>query len=182
MPGLTPDNFRKPISERPPLNDQARRKKKPGMAASWRCCTLALVGAVWLPSAGAIVCSAPGSHPTVQAAVDDVDCTEVALAPGPYLESVQVPRSLVIAGAAAGGTVIQGRITATGGGTVVELVALRVENACTPAALVALQGARVDGFELEVVRWTGHPCPDEIFADGFESGNTATWDVSVPQP
>ncbi len=144
----------------------------PWMAVGW------LV--LWALPAQAIVCSVPGGHPTIQEAVDDPTCTEVELEAGTYEESVQVSRTLMISGPVGRGTVLQGRFTALGSSTVVDLVDLVVENGCASAALTSLQGARVEGLGLEVVRQTGLPCSVEtIFSDGFETGDTSAWSSSV---
>lgn len=63
---------------------------------------------------------------------------------------------------------------------VIDLIDLVVENGCTGAALTSLQGARVEGLGLEVVRQTGLPCPVEaIFSAGFETGDTSVWSSTV---
>ena len=161
------------------MNEPARRRRR-SRGIPWRVGALALIAAVWVPSAEAIVCTVPGSHPILQTAVDDLECTEVELDPGVYQETLRLPRRLLISGPAGGGTVIRGRVTVTGADTVVHLVDLAIDNGCAPAALTSLLGARVEGLGLEVVRQTGQPCPDAIFADSFESGSTSAWDATVP--
>lgn len=132
--------------------------------------------------AGAGVCSVPGSHPTIQEAIDDPSCTAIDVADQSYAESILVYRTLTISGPGAGTAILEGGVEARGSGTVVNLTDLEVRNGCQPEALVTVSGARIDGDGLKVVRSTSLPCPPvlaEVFLDGFESGDTSAWSSTV---
>ena len=128
-------------------------------------------------------CTVPGSHATIQEAIDDPACATVNLAAQTYPESIVIRRSLTLAGPGAGGAVVQGLVLMTGSGTQVTLNDLKVENGCAPDALRASGGAKLTGDNLQVERSTALPCPataDTIFTDGFESGNTTAWSSTTP--
>ncbi len=140
-------------------------------------CLILLAAAAALP-ASADPCSVPGSHATIQDAIDDPVCTSITLAAQTYPESIEIVRSLGIAGPAPGGAVIEGHVLVAGSSTQAELVDLEVRNGCSGNALEARGGAKVDGTRLAVVRSSALPCPplaSAIFADGFESGDTSAW-------
>ena len=77
---------------------------------------------VLLRPAHAVDCTVPGSHTTIQDAVDDASCTVVHVQAGTYVENVVINRDLEIYGAGAGSTVIDG----DGAGT-----AVRIESGAT---------------------------------------------------
>ena len=132
-------------------------------------------------SAHSQTCTVPGSHTSVQEAVDDPACATITLSAQIYPESVNIPRSLTLAGPGAGGAVIGGLLRVAGAGTQVTLQDLRVENGCAPSALRTASGAEVTGVNLEVERSAALPCPlSVVFEDGFESGDTSTWSSTVP--
>ncbi len=123
-------------------------------------------------------CTVPGSHATIQEAIDDKTCVTITLSAQVYAESIVIPRSLTLAGPAAGGAIVQGLVMMAGSGTEVGLQDLRVENGCVPNALRTISGATMTATNLEVERSAALPCPetaDFIFADGFESGGTTAW-------
>lgn len=128
----------------------------------------------------AVICSVPGTYPTIQEAVDDLACTQVDLADQTYAESVLIPRSLTVAGT--GASIIEGRVLALGLGTQLDLVDLTIQNGCSPEALEVERGAQAQGTNLTVVRSGALPCPAfaGLFADGFESGDTSAWSTTVP--
>ena len=131
--------------------------------------------------APAQTCTVPGSHATIQQAIDDPGCATITLAAQTYAESVNIPRSLTMVGPGTGGAVVQGLLRVVGAGTQVTLQDLRVENGCPVSALRAVAGAEVTGTNLEVERSAGFPCPPSIvFQDGFESGDTTAWSATVP--
>ncbi len=141
---------------------------------------LVLVGGSSLP---AVTCTVPGSHPTIQAAVDDPTCTQIDLADQTYTESVRLPRSLDVVGPSVGTATVEGRVLAIGASTLVTLTRLEVRNGCDPEALAAKYGARIEGTDLVVERAAALPCPPlapDIFADDFESGDTGAWTGTVP--
>jgi hypothetical protein len=123
-------------------------------------------------------CTVPGSHATIQAAVDDPACATINLSAQTFVESIVIRRTLTLSGAAGGNAVVAGLVMAIGSGSEVSLDTLRVENGCTPDALRASAGARIVGTDLQVEHSEGLGCPqtaDTIFADGFESGDTTAW-------
>jgi hypothetical protein len=63
----------------------------------------AVGGGVSFASGGANpVCGVPSRYPTIQAAVTDVNCRTIRVAPGAYAESVTISRGLTLQGALAG--------------------------------------------------------------------------------
>jgi len=136
-------------------------------------------------TAVAAVCTVPsGSHPTIQAAVDDPTCTEVAIAAGTYAESVEVDRTLEISGASSTTTIVEGRIALTGTGVELTLDSLKVDASapsvagCYPFAVDISGGSSMSGNDLVVVNGGGDACL--LFRDGFESGNTGAWSNTNP--
>ena len=143
--------------------------------------TLILTGIC--PPLAAQTCTVPGSHATIQEAIDDPACATITLSAQTYPESIVIRRSLTLAGPGAGGAVVQGLVLLTGSGTLVTLNDLRVENGCVPNALRTSGGATLTGENLEVERSEALPCPvitDTIFADGFESGDPSAWSSTSP--
>ncbi len=125
-------------------------------------------------SAWAVTCSVPSApHPTIQAAVDDVGCTDIVVAAGSFAESPLIARNLSVQGAGSGSTYIQGQVEVTAG--VVTLAGLNISAA--GEALWTHSGAQVSGFDLAVVNGLVEP---PLFADGFESGTTGSWSAVVP--
>lgn len=131
----------------------------------------------------AVTCTVPGTHATIQEAVDDPTCIPIDLADQTYPESVRLHRTLTVAGPGVGTAIIEGWVLAIGAGTVVTLDTLEVRNGCQPEALSSERGARVEGTDLVVVRSAALPCPAvaaDVFADDFESGDTLAWTATVP--
>ncbi len=140
--------------------------------------SLVLTLAALAPPLHAQTCSVPGTHATIQEAIDDPACVLITLSAQTYAESIVIARSLDLAGPAAGGAIVQGLVLMVGSGTEVGLQDLRVENGCVPNALKTTSGATMTGTNLEVECSAAFPCPqtaDSIFADGFESGDTSAW-------
>jgi hypothetical protein len=142
---------------------------------------LLIVAGGGLNSVFAATCTVPGTHATIQQAVSDSNCTTVNLASQIYHESVNVPRSVTLAGPLNGTAIIEGQVWVTGRNTQVQLVDLRVQNSCQPEALTVEKGAQMDGTNLYTYSSEILPCPTlYIFFDDFESGDTAAWTSSVP--
>lgn len=56
----------------------------------------------------AVTCNVPASHPTIQAAENDLSCTTVIVSAGTYFENVVIDRDLVIAASTPGAVTIDG--------------------------------------------------------------------------
>ena len=128
------------------------------------------------------VCSVPGDRDSIQFAVNDPACTTINLADLVYAESVLVQRSVSIVGPA-GVAEIAGLVEVRGAGTVVDFTNIKVDNGCSPSAFVTSAGGQAEAGSLEVVTSGGGPCPPTstvIFSDGFESGGTSVWTITVP--
>jgi nitrous oxidase accessory protein NosD len=129
-------------------------------------------------------CTVPGSHASIQQAIDDPVCVMITLSAQRFAESIVVRRPLTLTGPAAGGAVVEGLVLAVGEGTEVILLDLTVENGCSPDALRTSAGALVTGNNLRVERSEALPCPattaGRIFTDGFELGDTSNWSSAVP--
>jgi hypothetical protein len=125
-------------------------------------------------SAAAATCNVPSApHPTIQAAIDDIGCTEIVVAAGTFTEGPVIARSLSVQGAGSGSTFFQGQVEVSAG--TVSLTGLNI--AAAGEALWAHSGAEVSGFDLEVVNGVFET---PLFADGFESGGTGAWSAVVP--
>lgn len=126
-------------------------------------------------------CSVPGTHATIQAAVDTVACTTIQLASQSYNESVNVPRTLDLLGPVAGTATIRGLFRVAGAGTLVDVLqSVRVENNCAYAGVRSEAGGQMNATAFEAVRSTAFPCPlNSVFNDNFESGTTNAWDVVI---
>ncbi len=147
----------------------------PSQSSAWA--LLGVLLGLLSPPLLAQTCTVPGSHLRIQAAIYDPTCTTITLAAQTYAESLEVFRSVSLAGPAAGGAVIQGQIRAVGSTTQVTLQDLQVENGCTPNALLPVDGAWITGVNLRVEQSVAQPCPPSplIFRDGFESGDISAW-------
>jgi len=136
---------------------------------------VAVVAAVAMAQpAAAATCNVPSTpHPTIQAAIDDIGCTEIVVAAGTFTEAPVIARTLSVRGAGSGSTFVQGQVEVSAG--VVRLNGLKI--AAPSEALWAHSGAEVSGLDLEVVNGAFEP---PLFADGFENGTTGAWAATVP--
>jgi hypothetical protein len=127
-------------------------------------------------------CAVPGTHASVQAAVSDPACATVELAAQTFSESPTVDRSLALAGAPGGGSVVAGRLAASGAGVVLALSDLAVSGGCDGAGLDAAGGASIVSRGVSIVRATNLPCAGSWtgFSNGFEGGTTDGWTEAVP--
>ena len=82
------------------------------------------------------VCTVPGTHATIQAAVNDAGCSTINVAPGAYAENVTISRALTLNGAQAGNP-FAGRIFGSAG-----------ESTVTGQTTIQAAGVTVDGFSL----------------------------------
>ena len=82
-------------------------------------------------------CTVPGTHGTIQEAVDDIACDSVGLSADDYFESVTISRGLTLTGAP---STLHGELTITGEGPAVEIDGLAITNPTdtTPPELVDL--------------------------------------------
>ena len=121
-------------------------------------------------------CPVPGSHATLQAAVDDVACTSISFSAGAHTGSATITRSLLIRGPLSGQATLLGRLDVTAGS--VDIVDLVVDGSgtslgdCAGEVIRARGAARVAGRNLVVVRGAAN-CG--VFSDGFETGTTERW-------
>ena len=136
-------------------------------------------------SAVAATCEVPSaSYPTIQAAVDDVGCTEVVLASQTFTEAVVIGRDLTLRGASSSSTVIEGQVEVQGTTTQVEIRDLKIDASapsvagCFQVGLPVQGGAQVNSREVVVLNGRGNACP--LFEDGFESGDTSAWSSTAP--
>ena len=92
----------------------------------------------------AVTCTVPGSHPTIQAAVNDGSCSTINVAPGTYPENVIIPRSLILNGAQAGNPVAL-RVS---GGPLESTVKGVAISGNVPVFTIAAPGVTIDGFSV----------------------------------
>src|SRR6476620_8988770 len=109
--------------------------------------TFAVAALVAFPVAilNAATCSVPSSgYPTIQAAVNDITCATINVAPGVYTENVTVPRAVVLNGAQAGQP-IGSRVS----GGPAESVLTGADPAGSVAVLtITASNVTVDGFTI----------------------------------
>lgn len=144
-------------------------------------CFLALLCA-GAPSVSAFPCSVPGTHATLQAAIDEPTCDPIQIAEGDYPESLLVGRSVTLEGPVSGWATLWGRFEAQGAGTVVAVAGMEVRSGCSGAAVEARDGARIQSSSLHAEKSTTITCNgvDRIFEDGFEGGDTSRWSANSP--
>ena len=142
-----------------------------------------LLAALASPAASQI-CTVPGDRSTIQAAADDLTCTEIRLTLAAYPESVRVARALTLVGTTGQPATIEGLVQVERIGTLATLENLAIQSGCPDTSLLVKSRAAVHGVALSVLRSEGLPCPplppSTIFADGFESGDTSAWATTVP--
>jgi hypothetical protein len=124
--------------------------------------------------AEAATCDVPSaSHPTIQSAIDDVGCSDITVAAGPYEEPLTITRSLSLQGAGSTQSFVQGGVDVSSG-----TVNLTGFHLSAPGdALYAHSGAEVSAFDLEVVNGV---VETPLFTDGFETGDTGAWSAASP--
>jgi hypothetical protein len=106
---------------------------------------LAVVFALGGGTTWAEPCSVPGDHPTIQAAVNDVGCDPINVAPGNYPENVLIPRSLTLNGAQAGNSYL----TRVSGGPLESTVSGVTTVGSSAAITINASDVTVDGFTLK---------------------------------
>ena len=112
--------------------------------ANWTSLGVLLAVTVCTATASADVCTVPSpSHPTIQAAVDVANCTEIVLTAQTFVESVTVARDLTLRGTSSSATIIEGQLVVEGDTTQVVIHDLKVDGSapsvagCFDEALVA---------------------------------------------
>lgn len=115
-------------------------------------------------------CLVPGTHASIQAAIDAAGCDPIRLASQGYFESPVIARSLTLAGNGSANTTIWGQVRAEGGGVLVLVQGLTVYSGCPGPALVASAGAAVRNGDVVVARSAAAQCNAVVtlFADSFE--------------
>ncbi len=132
----------------------------------------------------AVTCAVPSQRPTIQSAVDDPICTTIQVSAGTYHEILAVTRSIIIIGT--GPPVLRGNIGVRGSGVVATVDNFQIQPysdviqrpLCSGIAVI--QNATVYPDRINIVQVAGSGAclnarGDLIFADGFETGNTARW-------
>jgi len=99
---------------------------------------LALLGQMHVPAVSAEGCNVPGDYATIQEAVDDPECDAISVAAGTYDENVVITRAVILQGAGAASTIIDG-----GGSGVV----ISISDGVTPT---------IDGFTITGGDGTGN--------------------------
>lgn len=140
------------------------------------------------PPVSAGTCDVPSTpHPTVGAALRDGSCTTIQLAAGSLSENVRVERDVVLQGAGAGTSFLEGYLLVTGATAEVTLAALTVDGTapgvagCWRELLSVSGGAEVaPGPDVVVLQTSTGGAACRLFADGFESGGVLAWSGHVP--
>lgn len=131
-----------------------------------------IAGAAHSPGAGAGECTVPGTHATIQAALNEGGCNPVTLADASFAESLIIRRGLILQGAEGGATTIEGQVTIAGSAAQVDLRSLAVRSGCPDFTLAVQPGARVFSYTVTLGWSSALPCPpvsDILFSDSFEN-------------
>lgn len=126
-------------------------------------------------------CTVPGTHPTIQEAIDNDTCTTISLPQSYYAESIEIDRDLNIEGNPSGVSLLGGRMSIVGDASV-DTENFEILSSCT-GALVTIEGtASFQSEDFAAAQGGVHGCPELglLFADGFESGNTSAWSSTTP--
>ena len=153
--------------------------KSPSKVAATLTVAAAFMASFGAPHAVADTCTVPGSHETINSAIDDPVCTEVELDALIYDETLDVARSIDLIGPPADSAEIRGPVRVAGNATSVHLERLIVTTDCDSQAILARGGAQVSASDLDVVFADGSGCLGGLFLDGFEVGTTAAWSAEV---
>lgn len=129
----------------------------------------ALALAVYPHFAFAGTCAVPGTHSSIQAAVDDLACSDIELASQDYFELLVIDRSLALAGPVGGTAAILGQVSVSGGSTLAMLSDFRVEGGCPDGVLRVTGGGQATAARMQVVVDPGSECAADLLQrDGFE--------------
>ena len=139
-----------------------------------------------LPAAS---CAVPGSYASIEAALADPMCTEVALEAGTFVAGlVRVDRDVALRGSASATTIVEGGFRVEGATTRASLEGVTIDATASSVAGCVREALEVDGGQvltLDVVARSTDESPGPgafcyVFSDGFESGNVASWTSQPP--
>ena len=139
---------------------------------------LIVVAASWSPLR-ADLCAVPSEYPTIGQAVAAPRCTEIAIAAGTFPERVVIDRPLIVQGSGVESTTLAGQLVVTGPAAVTLTDLLIDTDGCYPAAMLLASGAELEPDRVDVID-SGSQASCALFADGFESGDTSHWSVTIP--
>lgn len=132
----------------------------------------------------AMPCAVPAARQTIAAAVADSACTEIILAAQTFSEEITIARDLIVRGASAATTTIEGRVSVSGARTDVVLAALTIDASTPSTSGCYGEALLVEGANVEVenvqVRNSSASSACALFSDGFESGGTGQWSSTIP--
>lgn len=115
-------------------------------------------------------CMVPGTHDSIQAAVDDPDCSDIELDNRNYLELLVIDRSLTLSGPMGGSATIVGQVQVTGATTLVTLSDFRVKGGCPDGVLRVTGGGQTTAAAIQVVFDSASGCDMSVFfRNGFEN-------------
>lgn len=122
-------------------------------------------------SAQAALCNVPASYTSVQAAVNDNNCSEIQMSPGQYEGSINISRSLTLSGSGSNRTVVNGVVSVSGNTTQATLRSFRISGGCQGSWLISSGGASVLASTIRSELVAPSQCGGDelIFEDGFES-------------
>lgn len=114
-------------------------------------------------------CTVPGSHPRIQAAVNDPACSQIELADQSFFEFLDIDRSLSLSGPLGANATVVGSVMLSGEDTDVSLNEFRITSGCPDGALRILDGAIATASGMHIEWNAGTSCvAGLIFIDGFE--------------
>jgi hypothetical protein len=90
-------------------------------------------------------CAVPGDYPTIQAAVNDINCTTINVAAGAYSENILIGRTVILNGAQSG----QPFATRSSGGPFESTVSGANPVGANPVITVNAADVKVDGFTFK---------------------------------
>lgn len=149
---------------------------------------LALCALLFVPleaPAAAVTCTVPAERPSVLQAIADPTCTVIVLAAQTFAESITIARDLTLQGSTTATSTLRGTVTVEGSSTDALIADLRIDTSAPPLtgcdSLSVLDDAQLVVESVDVRSSATGDClgDDEIFSDGFESGDTSAWSVTV---
>lgn len=115
-------------------------------------------------------CTVPGTHDSIQAAVDDPGCTQIELANRDYFELLSINRSVTLSGPPGGNARVVGQVQVTGPTTLALLSNFRVEGGCPDGVLRVTGGGQATADGIQVIVDAASGCDSNVFyRDGFET-------------